>query len=201
MTLKRYMRNKFLVSLSRPRPFKLNHVTQVLLGQSLQLLPRHQIRGRMWSGTVWNKIDFGIFRQDGKDLQILWITYCENDHHKDFKQTEDVQPEVVIKYSKSVLLPRILEYHKHVLTLSCSFLQVENTDKEDLKIMKIMTRTIQIPVTKDTTQSTNHKGNVIDELRQIYNKFVFSFPILVLMQSDWIFDVVWLQSDWIFDVA
>ncbi len=28
---------------------------------------------------------------------------------------------------------------------------------------------IQIPVTKGTTKSTNHKGNVIDVLRQIYN--------------------------------
>jgi len=32
-------------------------------------------------------------------------------------------------------LARILVYHKHVLTLSCSFLQVDNTDKEDLKLM------------------------------------------------------------------
>jgi hypothetical protein len=29
---------------------------------------------------------------------------------------------------------------------------------------------IQIPVTKGTAKSTNHKGNVIDVLRQIYNK-------------------------------
>jgi hypothetical protein len=29
---------------------------------------------------------------------------------------------------------------------------------------------IQIPVTKGTVKSTNHKGNVIDVLRQTYNK-------------------------------
>jgi hypothetical protein len=33
-------------------------------------------------------------------------------------------------------------------------------------------RPIQIPVTKDTVKSTNHKGNVIDVIRQIYDKTV-----------------------------
>ena len=63
---------------------------------------------------------------------------CENDltlkKYKDFKQAEDVTPEVVIQYLKPTLLSKILVYHKHVLTLSCSFLQVDNTE-EDLKIM------------------------------------------------------------------
>ena len=31
---------------------------------------------------------------------------------------------------------------------------------------------IQIPMTKDNAKSTNHKGNVINVLRQIYNKSV-----------------------------
>ncbi len=31
-------------------------------------------------------------------------------------------------------------------------------------------RPIQIPVTKGTSKSTNHKGDVIDVLRQTYNK-------------------------------
>ncbi len=63
----------------------------------------------------------------------------ENDltleQHKAFKQAEDVPPEVVIQYLKPTLLAKILVYHKHVLTLSCSFLQVDNTDKEDLELM------------------------------------------------------------------
>jgi hypothetical protein len=91
-----------------------------------------------------------------------------------------------------------LVYHKHVLTLSCSFLQVDNTDKEDLKVMSRRAyvikgfpyihyeviapkqiqeeyegRPIQIPVTKGTAKSTNHKENVIDVIRQIYNNPVF----------------------------
>ena len=73
-----------------------------------------------------------------------------------------------------------------------------NTDKEDLKLMErrsyvikgfpfigyevitvIVTKQIQreykgspiqIPVTKDNAKSTNHKGNVINVLRQIYKK-------------------------------
>jgi hypothetical protein len=52
---------------------------------------------------------------------------------KAFKQAEGVPPEVVIQYS--TLLAKILVYHKHVLTLPCSFLQVDNTDKGDLKLM------------------------------------------------------------------
>jgi hypothetical protein len=124
---------------------------------------------------------------------------CENDltlkQHKAFKQTEDVPPEVVIQYLKPTLLTKILVYHKHVLTLTCSFLQVDNTHKDDLKLMtrrayvikgfpyidyeviapKKMQEVykgspIQIPVTKGTVKSTNHKGNVIDVLRQTYNK-------------------------------
>ncbi len=92
-------------------------------------------------------------------------------------------------------MARILVYHKHVLTLSRSFLQVDNTDKEDLKLMtgrsyvikgfpyidyevivpkqiqeEYKGRPIQISVTKGTAKSTNHKGIVIDVLRQIYNK-------------------------------
>jgi hypothetical protein len=57
----------------------------------------------------------------------------ENDltlkQHKAFKHTEDVPPEEVIQYSKPTLLAKILVYHKHVLTLTCSFLQVDNTDR------------------------------------------------------------------------
>jgi hypothetical protein len=92
-------------------------------------------------------------------------------------------------------LARILVYHKHVSTLPCSFLHVDYTDKEDLKLMarrayaikgfpdidyeeiapKQMQKEykrspIQIPVTKGTAKSTNHKGNVIDVLRQLYIK-------------------------------
>jgi hypothetical protein len=102
-------------------------------------------------------------------------------------------------YLKPTLLAKILVYHKHVLTLPCSFLQVDNTDKEDLKLMtrraypikgfpyidyeviapKQMQEDykgipIQIPVTKGTAKSTNHEGNVIDVLRQTYNKPVVS---------------------------
>ncbi len=103
----------------------------------------------------------------------------ENDltlkQHKTFKQAEDVPSEEVIQSLKPTLLAKILVYHKHVLTLSCSFLQVDNTDKEDLKLMvrrayaikgfpyidyEVITSKkmqeeykgspIQIPVTKDT---------------------------------------------------
>ena len=63
----------------------------------------------------------------------------ENDltlkQHKAFKQAENVPPAAVIQYLKPTLLAKILVYHKHVLTLPCSFLQVDNTDKEDLKLM------------------------------------------------------------------
>jgi hypothetical protein len=54
----------------------------------------------------------------------------ENDltlkQHKTFKQAEDTPPEVVIQYLMLTLLAKILVYHKHVLTLSCSFLQVDS---------------------------------------------------------------------------
>jgi hypothetical protein len=103
-------------------------------------------------------------------------------HHKDFKQVEDVPSEVVIQHLKPTLLAKILVHHKHVLTLPCSFLLVDNTDKEDLKLMtrrayaikgfpyidyEVITpkkmqeeykgSPIQIPVTKGTAKSTNHK--------------------------------------------
>lgn len=48
MILQRCMRHPPLVSLPRPRSFKLDRVAQVLWCRSLQLLPRHQIRGRMY---------------------------------------------------------------------------------------------------------------------------------------------------------
>jgi hypothetical protein len=124
------------------------------------------------------------------------------------KNAEDVPPEVVIQYLKPTLLSRILVYHKHVLTLSCSFLRVcRYTGKEDLKLMARIQRRAyaikgfpyidyevitpkqiqdeykgnptQIPVTKGTAKSTNHKGNVIDVLRQIYNKPVSSADICI----------------------
>jgi hypothetical protein len=109
---------------------------------------------------------------------------------------------VVIQYLKPTLLAKILVYHKHFLTLPCSFLQ--NTEKEDLKLMtrrayaikgfpyidyeviapKQMQEDytgspIQIPVTKGTAKSTNHKGNVIDVLRQTYNKTVSLADIVI----------------------
>ena len=58
-----------------------------------------------------------------------------------------------------------------MLSLSCSFLQVDNADTEDLKLMTEYKGTpIQIPIAKGSAKSTNHKGNVIDAIRQIYNK-------------------------------
>ncbi len=127
---------------------------------------------------------FGLFESLGACLKA-----------KAFKQAEHVPPETVIQYLKHTLLTKILVYHKHVLTLSCSFLQVDNTDKEDLKLMarraydikgfpyidyeviapkqmqdEYKGSPIRIPVTKGTAKSTNHKGNVIDVLRQNYNK-------------------------------
>jgi len=63
--------------------------------------------------------------------------------HKDFKQTEEVSPEEVIQYLKPELLSRILVSYKHVLTFPCSFLQVDNTHKEDLKRMVRRTYSIK----------------------------------------------------------
>ena len=82
-----------------------------------------------------------------------------------------------------------------MLSLPCSFLQIDNADTEDLKLMASRAYTfkglpyidyevispkqmqteykgtpIQIPIAKGSAKSTNHKGNVIDVLRQIYNK-------------------------------
>ena len=110
--------------------------------------------------------------------------------HKAFKHAEEVPPEVVIQYLKPALLGRILVYHKHVLSLPCSFLQIDNAETEDLKLMASRAYTIkgfpyidyeviapkqmqteykgtpiQIPIAKDSAKSTNHKGNVIDVLR------------------------------------
>jgi hypothetical protein len=80
----------------------------------------------------------------------------ENDltfnQHKAFKQAEEVPPEAVIQYLKPALLARILVFHKHVLTLPCSCLQVD----------KYKGSQILIPVNKGTVKSTNHKGSVID---------------------------------------
>ena len=115
--------------------------------------------------------------------------------HKAFKRAEEVPPEAVIQYLQSALLGRVLVYHKHVLSLPCSFLQIDNTVTEDLKLMasrayaikgfpyidyEVIAPTqmqleykgtpIQIPVAKGSAKSTNHKGNVIDVLRQTYNK-------------------------------
>ena len=63
--------------------------------------------------------------------------------HKAFKHTEEVPPEEVIQYLKPALLGRILVYHKHVLSLPCSFLQIDNTETEDLKVMTSRACTIK----------------------------------------------------------
>jgi hypothetical protein len=90
------------------------------------------------------------------------------------------------------MLARILVYNKHVLTLSCSFHQVDNTDKKDLKLMtrraytikgfpyidyeviapkhmqeEYKGRPIQIPVTKGNAKSTNY--NTIEKQKTLTN--------------------------------
>jgi hypothetical protein len=99
---------------------------------------------------------------------------------KTFKQAEDVPPAAVIQYLKPELLARILVYHKHVLTLPCSFHEVIAPKQ----MQKGYTGSpIQIPATKCTAKSTNHKGNVIDVLRQIYSKPVSSADIGINAES------------------
>ena len=63
--------------------------------------------------------------------------------HKAFKHTEEVPPEVVFQYLNPSLLGRILVYHKHVLSLPYSFLQIDNADTEDLKLMASRAYTIK----------------------------------------------------------
>ena len=63
--------------------------------------------------------------------------------HKAFKHAEEVPPEVALQYLKPALLGRILVYHKHVLSLPCSFLQIDNAETEDLKLMTSRAYTIK----------------------------------------------------------
>jgi hypothetical protein len=115
--------------------------------------------------------------------------------HRRFKDAKDVPPDATIQFLKPSMLGKILVHHRHVLSLPSTFLnEPDDVDGEvkmiaakaysiknfwyvdyevvapDAKRLQYQGRIWQVPVMRGAAKSTNHCANVIDMLKQIYDK-------------------------------
>jgi hypothetical protein len=115
--------------------------------------------------------------------------------HRRFKDAKDVPPNTTIQFLKPSMLAKILVHHRHVLPLPSTFLnEPDDVDGEvkmiaakaysikniwyvdyevvapDANRLQYQGRNWQVPVMRGTVKSTNHGANVIDMLKQIYDK-------------------------------
>jgi hypothetical protein len=115
--------------------------------------------------------------------------------HRRFKDAKDVPPDATIQFLKPSMLGKILVHHRHVLSLPSTFLnEPDDVDGEvkmitskaysiknfwyvdyevvapEAKSLQYQGRIWQVPVMRGNVKSTNHCANVIDMLKQIYDK-------------------------------